>query len=254
MSATAAPLLFQWADPERRRRSLFFFILASALLHALCFYVFQIVYPPAVALLPPPARVSVVSEDDPESRALLHWVEAEDPALASTTQRPPGYRALDLPKLAHVPSFAKHEPALKIIPQAAPDLHIPSSAALGSMPRRRAAAPLPLLSRKTVAVFSDAERSLGAPLLPDFTFHLNRPDAPANVRFRVAIDASGAVRFCFLVESSGDAQLDEQARQFVLLCRFPKRAAAASLTWCEAAVLWGNDFAPLASSGRSSGP
>ena len=56
------------------------------MLHALCFYAFQIIYPPAVALLPPPGRVTVIAPNTQEERVLLRWLEAEDPALASTTQ------------------------------------------------------------------------------------------------------------------------------------------------------------------------
>src|SRR2546423_8642391 len=100
MNASAAsPLLFNWSPPPRRSRALVLFLIASVGLHALCFYIFQIVYPPTVALLPAPARVSVISPDDSESVALLRWVEAEDPALASTTQRSPDYHAFALPKL-----------------------------------------------------------------------------------------------------------------------------------------------------------
>ena len=244
MNAAASPLLFNWPAPERRRRALIIFVVASVLVHALCFYIFQIVYPPTVALLPSPARVSVISPDDPESLALLRWVEAEDPALASTTQRPADYRPLTLPRLEHVPSYAQHQPALKTLPETPPDLSIPSAAAIGSVPHSRRAPPLPLISRKTSALFSDGARELGPPVFPEFKFHLARADAAANARFRVAVDAAGAIRFCFVADASGDPQLDEQARQFLLLCRFPPRAENAQLIWCTATILWGNDFAP----------
>src|SRR5438874_2457453 len=138
--AAASPLLFTWRPPQRRRRALVVFVAASVFLHSLCFYVFQIVYPPTVALLPAPARLSVISPDDPDSIALLRWMEAEDPALASATQRPNDYHALALPKLEHIPSFAHHEPQLKTIPQTPPDLSIPSSAPIGQIPRERNAA------------------------------------------------------------------------------------------------------------------
>ncbi|MGI9114938.1 MAG: hypothetical protein DLM52_02325 [Chthoniobacterales bacterium] len=247
MNAAAAPLLFDWPAPEHRRRALVVFVVASLLLHAFCFYIFQIVYPPAVALLPPPARVSIISPDDPESVALLRWVEAEDPALATTTQRPSSYRRLALPELAHIPSYAQHKPALRTIPETAPDLSIPSSAAIGSMPRKRPLLALPLMTRKTSAVFAEGAK-LGAPVFPDFTFRLSRPDAPANTRYRLAVDENGVVRFCFLATSSGDPQLDEQARQFLLLCRFPAREKPKPLLWSMATILWGNDFAPLENS------
>jgi hypothetical protein len=242
---STASLLFDWPTPERRRRALVLFLIGSLLLHALCFYIFQIVYPPAVALLPAPARISIISPNDPESLALLRWVEAEDPALATTTQRPADSRHFALPQLEHVPSYAQHQPALRTLAETPPDLSIPTSAAIGSMPRSRPSVRVPVGSRKTTAMFSEKTRELGAPVFPEFTFHLSRADAPANARFRVAIDAAGAVHFCFLSASSGDAQVDEEARHFLLLSRFPARAGHAPLVWTEATILWGNDFAPL---------
>ncbi len=254
-TAAASPLLFRWNPPRPRRRALVSFIIASVLLHALCFYIFQIVYPPTVALLPAPARVSVISPDDPESLALLRWVEAEDPALASATQRPGEHQAVALPKMEYVPSFARHEPEMKTIPQSSSDLTIPSSTTIGQTPRARTGAAAPSLARKTAPSFSDAASLLGTPILPEFTFHLSRADAPANARFRIAVDKTGAVRFCFLVESSSDPALDEQARKYLLLCRFPPpRGGTAArgegddaLTWSIATILWGSDFAPLPS-------
>lgn len=251
--AEASPLLFSWSPPRHRRRTLVLFLIGSIFLHALCFYVFQVVYPPSAALLPAPARVSVISPDDPESIALLRWVEAEDPALASTTQRPPEYRAVTPPQPEHIPSYQNHQPQLKTLPEAAPDLSIPSSAASGRMPRSEIAPSLPLAAKKTSAVFSELPPQL-SPALPVFTFHLSRAEAPANARFRVAIDSGGVVRYCFLIDSSGDPALDAQARKFLVLCRFARvgslPAAAvttAPLIWSVATILWGNDFAPLPS-------
>src|SRR5437868_14473791 len=128
-----SPLIFSWAPPRRRAPALIVFLIASIILHAACFYVFQIVYPPTVALLPAPARVSLISPDDSESIAFLRWVEAEDPALATTTQRPPGNKAIDLPKPQHIPSYATHEPKLKGLPPTTPDRSIPNSAAIGQV-------------------------------------------------------------------------------------------------------------------------
>ncbi|HEV8185617.1 MAG TPA: hypothetical protein VGP40_06640, partial [Chthoniobacterales bacterium] len=72
--------LFDWSPPRRRKLSIISFIAASTALHALCFYVFQIIYPPTIALLPPPARVNLITAASEEGRVLLRWIEAEDPA------------------------------------------------------------------------------------------------------------------------------------------------------------------------------
>ena len=245
-----SPLIFSWAPPRRHASALIVFLIASIILHAACFYVFQIVYPPTVALLPAPARVSLISPDDSESIAFLRWVEAEDPALATTTQRPPGSKTVDLPKLQHIPSYATHEPKLKSLPPTTPDLSIPSSAAIGPVriPILTTAAIAPPVADKTSVQFSESADAFGMPTVPGFTFQASRIDAPANARFRVAIDTGGAMRFCFLIESSGDPALDEQGRSFLQLCRFAPNENAPSdepaLVWSVATILWGNDITP----------
>jgi hypothetical protein len=252
VSASAvAPLVFGWDPPRKRRRALIVFLVLSVALHALCFYIFQIVYPPTIALMPPPARVTLISPDEPESLALLRWVEAEDPALTTTTQRLPESKSLVLPLVQHRPSYASHQPRLKTLPSPAPDLSIPSSAATGPvrLPRMKANAGAPGLARKTTVNFADLSPSLADPVFADFKFRLTSPDAPANARFRVAIDEGGAMRFCFLIESSGDPALDEQARNFLQLCRFKTKENSlvtngSALFWTTATILWGNDFDP----------
>ena len=259
--STVAPLVFSWAPPRKRRRALIVFLILSLLLHAFCFYVFQIVYPPTVALMPPPARVTLISPDDPESLALLRWVEAEDPALTTTTQRLPEIKSLALPPVQHRPSYASHQPKLKTLPPLLPDLSIPSSAAIGPvrLPRMKANASGLGLARKTTANFADLPAALGEPVFADFKFRLTRPDAPANARFRVAIDERGAIRFCFLIESSDDPALDEQARNFLQLCRLKTKEDSpltngSALFWTTATILWGNDLAPSSGPSPSSSP
>ena len=262
MNASAvAPFVFSWAPPRKRRRALVVFLILSLLLHALCFYIFQIVYPPTIALLPPPARVTLISPDDRESLALLRWVEAEDPALTTTTQRLPEINFLVLPPVQHRPSYASHQPKLKTLPPLLSDLSIPSSAAIGPvrLPRMKANASAPGLARKTTANFADLPAALGEPVFADFKFILTRPDAPANARFRVAIDERGAIRFCFLIESSGDPALDEQARNFLQLCRLKTKEDSpvtngTALFWTTATILWGNDLAPSSGPSPSSPP
>lgn len=249
IASTAAPLIFRWAPPRKRRRALIVFLILSVLVHALCFYIFQIVYPPTVALLPPPARMTLISPDNPESLALLRWVEAEDPALATTTQRTPDAKSFVLPRIDHRPFYATHQPKLRTLSPPALDLSIPSAEAIGPVrpPRMKGNTAAMGVTRRTVALFSDLPASLGGPSFADFKFHLSRPDAPANARFRVAIDGGGAIHFCFLIESSGDPALDEQARNFLQLCRFKAGENAPTsptgLFWTTTTILWGNDLA-----------
>src|SRR3954469_17961086 len=130
MNASASAvneLVFRWEKPGRGKWTLSGFLLLSLAAHAFGFYLFQIVYPPAVALLPPPGRVSLIAPDSDEARQLLRWIEAEDPALASTTQAPPDTKALVLPTIQHAPSYLGRQPLLKDLPPGPPALHIPSA-------------------------------------------------------------------------------------------------------------------------------
>src|SRR5213596_3595331 len=108
--SAAEPLIFGWDSPRREKLAITIFLALSLTAHALCFYVFQIVYPPTIALLPPPARVSLITPASEEGRTLLRWIDAEDPVLAFTTQRAPEARLRALPKIGHIPSYLTLEP------------------------------------------------------------------------------------------------------------------------------------------------
>src|SRR5438477_10557731 len=159
------PLLFSWEPPRRRRAAITAFVALSLIAHALCFYIFQIVYPPTVSLLPPPARVSVITSNSEEGRTLLRWVDSEDPALAFTTQRPAETRLRALPKVEHIPSYLAVEPSLKQVPSPVADLRIPSSQPAGAVPfvyRQTTAASHP---KDTSVLFSNELDDLSAPIL-----------------------------------------------------------------------------------------
>jgi len=131
---TTEPLLFSWERPQSERLAIAGFLVLSLLAHAFCFYLFQIVYPPTVSLLPPPARISVISSSSEEGRSLLRWIDAEDPALAFATQQPPEARLHALPKVEYVPSYFGVEPALKEVPRLDVNLSIPSAHPPGPVP------------------------------------------------------------------------------------------------------------------------
>jgi hypothetical protein len=83
-------------------------------------------------------------------------------------------------------------------------------------------------------------------------FSISSREAPESARFLVAVNEKGEVRHCFLQTSSGDAALDEQARKYLALTRFPAirnspSSILASLTWGTATLEWGNDFMPTSS-------
>lgn len=246
-SSAQAPgdLLFHWERPRRRRLAIAGFILASLGLHALCFLLFQVIYPSTISLLPPPARVSVIAPTSEEARAFLHWLEAEDPALASQTQRPADARADQLPKLSHIPSYVAVPPQLKDLPPAPTERLERSAMPPGPVPMDAvSAAPAAIVAPSTIT-FSG---SLGGlPFTrPELKFQASVREAPQDARFRVAVDRSGVLRYCLLESSSGDSALDDQARRALALCRF--RASEAGflpnekLSWATARIDFGNDL------------
>jgi hypothetical protein len=244
-------LLFAWEPAGTRRLAIFGFLGASALGHAICFYLFQIVYPPTVALLPPPARVNLISENTEEGRTLLRWIDAEDPALATTTQRAAGAKAFMVPKISHVPSYLTMQPALKTFPATAPDM-APSSQPPGPVPIERAKNVVPLPAMPTTISFSENLNSLGKAAEPATKFSASTREPPQSAGFRIGVTQSGGVRYCFLKDTSGDSALDQQARVHLTRCRFvPANAAAVKdpdrLTWAIATIEWGNDVVAPAS-------
>lgn len=240
-------LLFDWEKPGRGKWTLSGFLLASLGLHAFGFYLFQIVYPPAVALLPPPGRVSLIAATSDEGRQLLRWIEAEDPALASTTQLPPDTKALVLPTIQHAPSYLGRQPPLKDLPPPPPALRIPSARPPAAVETPSAAGPTVTRAVPTVIRFSPEFDALIPPQTPELKFSASGRDAPGPARFSIAVDDKGTVRHCFLEGSSGDAALDEQARKYLAASRFPAlrhspSSTLAALTWGTATVEWGNDI------------
>jgi hypothetical protein len=245
---TAGELVFGWEKPGRGKWTLSGFLLGSFALHAFGFYLFQIVYPPAVALLPPPGRVSLIAPNSDEARQLLRWIEAEDPALASTTLPPPDTKALVMPTIQHAPSYLGRQPALKDLPPAPPALRIPSAHPPAPVEKPAAAIQSATKPIATRIRFSPELESLIAPQTPDLKFNSSSRESPEPAVFLVAVNDNGEVRYCFLQNSSGDAALDDQARKYLAVARFPAirnspAPGVASLTWGTATLEWGNDIA-----------
>lgn len=252
-ASTSAMLLFNWQAPRRRNRAIVGFITASFAAHVAGLYLFQIVYPPTISLIPAPKTVNIISAKSEEGAALLRWVDAEDPALAFATRRPAEVRRYLLGKIQHVPSYSENQPVLKEPPPLTVDLRVPSAQPPGQVPLRAVTKPAAIGRVTTNVTFSSELRPLGQPNLVSNNFKASTDEPPQNAQFRIAVDSKGAVVYCFRLTSSGDASLDEQAREHLALCRFPARLVSSgvegstsngeSLIWGVATIEWGNDVA-----------
>ena len=242
------PLLFNWDSPRRRQAAFLAFLAVSLLAHAVCFYIFQIVYPPTVTLLPPPARVALITPASEEGRTLLRWIDAEDPAVAFTTHRPPEARLRALPNVEHVPSYHGMEPTLKELPAVEVDSRAPDSQPPAAVPFRHEKSASAAGSSPTSVSFSKELNALGPATLPEPKFVSSNGETPEAIRFRVAINKLGEIRYCFPMNSSGDPGLDQQARLYLTRCRFPRTELGVgkpetSLAWGIAIIEWGSDIA-----------
>lgn len=254
MAATPASLIFNWEAPRHRKLAIAGFLFVSFLTHAGGFYIFQIVYPPTLALLPPPARVNLIMPTSEQGRSLLRWVEAEDPALVSATRRPPDAKPYELPKLQHVPSYSAAEPALKEPPPLDVDLRLPSSQPPRAVPVIGRPPVRPTSPVPTGVLFSKELQAVGAADFPAAKFTATSVQPPESVRFQIATGAAGEILYAFPLNSSGDAALDEQARNYLARGHFPRRPGASSLIWGTATIEWGNDVAHPAPASTTTAP
>lgn len=245
--SSSEALLFAWDSPGRAKLAILFFLISSFVAHALCFYVFQVVYPPVVSLLPPPGRITLITPDSEEGRSLLRWIDAEDPALAFKTYRPATASLIAPPKTQHVPSYSAIVPTFKTIPSLQRDLPIPSGQPPGAVrfARPKTSVAMPLV--KTSITFSRELDIFGAPTLPEANFAASNDETPRSSRFWLGVNKFGEVQYCFPMSLSGDPALDEQGRLYVLRCRFPRISPAGDpydsfLTWGTAAIQWGSDI------------
>jgi hypothetical protein len=137
---------------------------------------------------------------------------------------------------------------LKELPTLKPDLRIPSS---------QPPTAVHFGSRKTVPIkgsartyisFSKELDQFGAPTLFKSEFAASNEDTPEALRFRVAVNDRGEIRYCFPINSSGDPALDQQARLQVMRTRFAQDRGTSNkpestLVWGTATVHWGSDIA-----------
>ena len=94
--------------------------------------------------------------------------------------------------------------------------------------------------------FSELEAA-SAVQIPEMKFSASSHETPQTAQFRVAVSEKGDIRYCFLENSSGDAALDEQAREYLTLSRLPairnpQSAIRNGLVWGMATIEWGNDI------------
>src|SRR5207253_9167354 len=110
-----------------------------------------------------PKRVDLIGAKSEQAVTLLRWLDAEDPALVSTTRRPPYMRRREIGKVEHIPSYSASEPALKEAPPLTVDLRIPSAQTPGPVPASLRAPANPIGLVPTKVTFSNELDRHGQP-------------------------------------------------------------------------------------------
>ena len=237
--APADRLTFAWPRPEGFPFILFGCVAASLFAHAATFFLFQVADPLGTSIPPSAPQVSVLTPSSPEAIALLHWIDAQDPALvaAASAVTPPGL--LDIP---YRPSYEKkpaplgpvEQPVAVPFPAARDPLAIIASGEVKAVAPPAIRAPQPTSVRFAAVLASRVPEPL-----PPLVLH-TRATAPVEpTRQLIGVNDHGEVRFVFLQNSCGQPALDEQAAAHLQTLAFAP--SDAPITWATATVTWGDD-------------
>ena len=237
--APAPALTFDWPRREGFPFLLFGCVAASLFAHAATFFLFQVADPLRTSIPPSAPQVSVLTPSSPEAVALLHWIDAQDPALvaAANSVTPPGLFAI-----AYRPSYEKkpaplgpvEQPVTIAFPLARDPLSIIRSADAKPSPPPAVSAPHP-----TAVIFSSPLAARAPAPLPPLTVKTRTAEPVEPTRQLIGVTDHGEVRFVFLQSSSGNPALDEQAAAHLQTLAFA--ANEAPITWATVTVLWGDD-------------
>ena len=238
--ATATGLTFDWPRREGFPFILFGCVAASLFAHAATFFLFQVADPLRTSIPPSAPQLSILTPSSPEAIALLHWIDAQDPALvaAANSVTPPG-----LFDIAYRPSYATlrtaplgpvEQPVTVAFPPARDPLAIITSA-----DARPPALPAVSAPHPTTIIFSSALAARAPTPLPPLALKTRTAEPVEPTCQLIGVTDHGEVRFVFPQSSSGNSALDDQAAAHLQTLVFTP--GDAPITWATATVTWGDD-------------
>lgn len=238
--APAPGLTFDWPRRGGFPFVLFGFLAASLFAHAATFFLFQVADPVRTSLPPSAPQVSLLTPSSPEAIALLHWIDAQDPALVATAGSVTPHGLFDIP---YRPSYASmrtaplgpvEQPVVVPFPPARDPLALITSADARPLPPAAAVVPHP-----TTVGFSAPLAARAPTPLPPLAVAVRSAEPAEPTCHLIGVSDRGEVRFVFLQCSSGNPALDDQAAAYLLTLTFA--SAESPVTWATATVTWGDD-------------
>ncbi|MFZ0434798.1 MAG: hypothetical protein WAL87_02325 [Chthoniobacterales bacterium] len=254
-----AQLLFEWPIRQAPRLTLPLCILLAAVIQTAIVVIFSISYEaPAVKLALAP-RFYFLPPDSASARQLGAWLEGNDPALfapgrATASALPPP------PPLKYRPSYEEPPPPLLPLPEIGgqqmepPFPPSPFSASMlpgtesGGVLRKSSPSPAPVAPNALCAMpqvaagASPHVRWLDelAARRPEGTV-ATLPSLPPEMSgtkpslYQVAVGPEGFPMHCTLTDSSGNAEVDESGRAWIMASRFQP---ADTLSWGRVLIPW----------------
>lgn len=238
--APAPSLTFDWPRREGFPFILLGCVIASLLAHAATFFLFQVNDPRGTSIPRTAPQVSVLTPSSPEAIALLHWIDAQDPALVASASSvtPPG-----LFDIAYRPSYATMRTAPLAPAETPVTVSFPSArdalAIITSTAPQPAVPPVAEQSHLTTVRFSSTLDGRTPTAPPALVLQTRALEPAEPTRHLIGVTDRGEVRFLFLQDSSSQPALDDQAAAHLQSLRFPP--SEAPITWAIATVIWGDD-------------
>ena len=233
-----AGLTFRWPEHDRISFLLPGFIALSAFAHIAMFYLFQVVYPPAAAITPPPIQVMFLNRGAPQNAAFFRWIDAEDPAASARTAEVFPAGLLDVP---YKPSYAEARTLPESPPPPAPVFTFPPARSAVELVEDASLQPKPfpkIDAAHTIVRFAGALAQRKAVLKEIKLTTKARADLQPT-RILAGVSSDGDVRYAFLQTSSGDAEIDRQAESNLAKVRFAAQPGSAALSWGFVIYEWG---------------
>ena len=240
-------LTFDWKESRfRQRLHLLFFVGIAFLIHAVCFYVFQVVYPSSTRGLPMPKRLVILNPDNPAAIEAIREVEDR---LAGYGLGP-GDRAETVSLSAftlYEPSFAGYQPGLRDLPMSSlAQLPLPRSLEETTLPPVRI--PIPVMPAEHAEDPAEPLVLIDGPLaarkVTDPALHRKLSSHFAEnhgtlCTFSIGVNAAGVIAYCFPDEEDFRVENLEQLQRTLMELRFtPVPDSGNEITWGTLTVEW----------------